>query len=139
MVDFIEHGTRCRVHPSAGEPVLCLFGEEHKDEVLENILQYVRIVGEAKEDVVTGKISSIKIHDIERLEGRESEAADLLPKGIPLSRDFWESPSLDELAESQNVKPMADVESLLGGWPGDVDDGFEEEVLKIRRLGIVGG
>ena len=74
MADFKEHGTRCRVHPSAGEPVLCLFDEEQKDEVLEDILQYVRIVGEAKEDPISGKITSIKIHDIERLEDRENEA-----------------------------------------------------------------
>lgn len=75
MADFKEHGTRCRVHPSAGEPVLCLFDEEQKDEVLDDILQYVRIVGEAKEDPQTGMIASIKIHDIERLEDREGEAA----------------------------------------------------------------
>lgn len=68
----------------------------------------------------------------------KGEATDLVPLGTPISRDFWESPTLDELAESQNVKPVTDVEALLGGWPGDVDDGFEEEVLKIRHLGVVG-
>lgn len=40
--------------------------------------------------------------------------------------------TLDELAKSQNVHPVTDVESLLGGWPGDVNDGFEEEILRIR-------
>jgi len=139
MADFKEHGTRCRVHPSAGEPVLCLFDEAQKEEVLEDILHYVRVVGEAKEDPVTGKIATIRIHDIERLEEREEDAADLLPKGTPISRDFWESPTLDELAEAQNVKPIADVQSLLGGWPGDVDDCFEEEIRTIRHLGVVGG
>ena len=88
-----------RVHPSAGEPVLCLFDNERKDEVLEDILQYVRIVGEAKEEPISGKITSIKIHDIERLEEIENEAVDLLPKGSPISRDFWESLTIDELAE----------------------------------------
>jgi len=138
MADFKEHGTRCRVHPSAGEPVLCLFSEEQKDEVLENILCFVRIVGEAKEDSVSGKIVSIKIHDIERLEDKENEAIDLLPQGTPISRSFWESPSLDELAQAQNAMPVTDVESLLGGWPGDAEDGFEEEIYRIRHDGIVG-
>ncbi len=105
MADFEEHGTRCRVHPSAGEPVLCLFDEEQKNEVPEDILRYVRIVGEAKENPVSGKITSIKIHDIERLEDRETKAADLLPQGTPVSRGFWESPTLDELAEAQGIKP----------------------------------
>ena len=133
MADFKEHGTRCRVHPSTGDPVLCLFDAEQKDEVLEDILQYVRIVGEAREDPVSGKIASIKIHDIERLEGREDEATDLLPKGTPISRGFWESPTLDELAESQNVKPMADVRALFGTWPGEEDDGFEEAIDELRH------
>lgn len=133
MADFKEHGTRCRVHPSAGEPVLCLFDAEQKDEVLENILQYVRIVGEAKEDPASGKINSIKIHDIERLEGCEDEAADMLPQGTPISLDFWESPTLAELAETQGVKPIADVRTLYGTWPGDMDDGFEEAIHELRH------
>lgn len=133
MADFKEHGTRCRVHPSVGEPVLCLFDEDQKDEVLEDILRYVRIMGEAKEDPMTGRIASIKIHDIERLEDREGEAADLLPQGTPLSRDFWESPTLDELAQAQNVRPMADVKALFGTWPGEMNDGFEEAIDELRH------
>lgn len=133
MADFKEHGTRCRVHPSAGEPVLCLFDEAQKDEVLDDILQYVRIVGEAKEDPLTGKIASIKIHDIERLEDRESFAADLLPQGTPISRSFWESPTLDELAQAQNVRPIENVRALFGTWPGDIDDGFEDDIDELRH------
>jgi len=138
MVDFKEHGTRCRIHPSAGEPVLCLFNEEQKDEVLEDILHFVRIVGEAKEDPISGKIASIKIHDIERLEDRENEAVDLLPLGTPISRDFWESPSLDDLALAQNVKPLADVRVLFGTWPGAADDGFEEAIDELRHSHLGG-
>jgi hypothetical protein len=133
MADFKEHGTRCRVHPSVGEPVLCLFDEEQRDEVLDDILRYVRIVGEAKEDPLTGKIASIKIHDIERLEEREGEAADLLPQGTPISRNFWESPTLDELAQTQNVRPMADIRALFGTWPGEMDDGFEKDIDEVRH------
>jgi len=140
MADFKEHGTRCRIHPSVDEPVLCLFKEDQKDEVLENILQFVRIVGEAKEDPVTEKIASIKIHDIERLEDRDNEAMDLLPLGTPISNDFWESPSLDELAFAQNVKPLIDVGVLFGTWPGEADDGFEDaiDVLRHSRQGGAG-
>ena len=138
MADFKEHGTRCRVHPSAGEPVLCLFDNEQKDEVLEDILQYVRIVGEATEDPVSGKITSIKIHDIERLEEMENEAVDLLPQGTTISPGFWESPTIDELAESQNVKPMADVRALFGTWPDEENDGFEEVIDELRHLNTAG-
>lgn len=139
MADFKEHGTRCRVHPAVGDPVLCLFDEEQKDEVLEDILQYVRVVGEAKEDPVSGKITSIKLHDIERLEDRDDEAADLLPQGTPISQSFWESPTLDELAKSQNVQPMANVRALFGTWPGEENDGFEADIDELRHWGTNGG
>ena len=134
MADFKEHGTRCRVHPSTGYPVLCLFDEGQKDEVLEDILQYVRIVGEAEEDPISQRITTIKIHDIERLEDRQDEATDLLPKGTPISQTFWESPTLEELARSQNVQPMADVRTLFGTWPDEDNDGFEAAIDELRHL-----
>jgi len=139
MADFKEHGTRCRIHPSIGDPILCLFDEEQKDEVLEDMLHYVRIVGEALEDPTSGKITSIKLHDIERLEDREDEAAELLPQGVPIPQDFWRSPSLDELALAQNVQPMQDVESLFGTWPGDDDDGFEIAIDNLRHRELAEG
>lgn len=139
MADFKEHGTRCRVHPSSGEPVLCLFDEEQKDEVLDDILHFVRIVGEAKEDLITRRIASIRIHDIERLEERENEETGLLPQGTPLFRGFWESQTLDELAQAQNVQPMTDVRALFGTWPGEADDGFEESIDELRHPNRAGG
>jgi hypothetical protein len=133
MADFKEHGTRCRVHPAVGEPVLCLFDKERKEEILENILHYVRIKGEAREDSMTGKINSIKIHDIQRLEEQEGENAEFLPQGTPITTDFWQSPSLEELAVTQGVQPMSDVKKLFGTWPGTEDDGFEEDILALRK------
>jgi hypothetical protein len=133
MADFKEYGTRCRVHPAVGEPVLCLFDKERKEEILENILYYVRIKGEAREDPMTGKITSIKIHDIQRLEEREGESAEFLPRGTPITTDFWQSPSLEELAVSQRVQPMSDVNIIFGTWPGSEDDGFEEDILALRK------
>jgi len=133
MADFKEHGTRCRIHPSAGEPIICLFSEAQKDEVLENILRFVRIVGEAKEDPITGKITSIVLQDIQRLENCEQERLDRLPHGTPLPSDFWVSPSLDALAEAQGTRPMDDVSSIFGTWPGDPDDGFEQIIIDLRK------
>ena len=135
MADFKEHGTRCRVHPSAGDPILCLFDEAQKDEVLENILRYVRIVGEAKEDAASDKISSVKIHDIECLEDRKDDDVDLLPRGTAISQSFWESLTLERLAHSQNVRPMPDVRSLFGTWPGEIDDGYEAAIDELRHPG----
>ena len=51
-------------------------------------------------------------------------------------KDFWKSPSLDELAEAQHVKPLDDITKLYGTWPGKADDGFEEMINNSRRLRI---
>ena len=133
MVDFKEHGTRCRVHPAVGNPVLCLFDEEQKEEVLENILQYVRIVGEAEEEPGSRKITRIRIHNIEFLEDCQDEFVDLLPQGTPVTSTFWESRTLEELARSQNVQPIEDVRALFGTWPGEKNDGFETAIEELRH------
>lgn len=41
--------------------------------------------------------------------------------------------SFEELAELQGVRPIEDPNELVGGWPGDIDDGFEEAVRAWRR------
>ena len=41
--------------------------------------------------------------------------------------------SFEEIAELQGVRPIEDPSELVGGWPGEVDDGFEEAVLAWRR------
>lgn len=45
---------------------------------------------------------------------------------------FWEHHTLDKLAELQQVKPVYDVGELYGSWPGEVDDGFEFVIEKLR-------
>jgi hypothetical protein len=138
MADFKEHGTRCRIHPPVGDPILCLFDDTHRDEVLENILHFVQVVGEARQDPTTGKIGSIKIHDIRCLEDREDVRVDLIPQGSPLPADFWRSPNLDDLAETQGIRPVKNIQALFGTWPGDKDDGFEDEIHSMRQASIAG-
>lgn len=48
-------------------------------------------------------------------------------------KDFWKSPSLDDLAEAQHVKPIDDITKLYGTWPGEEDDGFEEMIKNTRQ------
>ena len=132
MADFKEHGTRCRVHPSLGDPVLCEFEEEQKDEVLENLLHYVRVIGRPAK-ITRGKVVRVRVHDMERLERQEDESRDL-PRGGFTPLDFWTSPTLDELAKMQNVGPL-DAGALAGTWPGEVDDGFDDAIDELRHAG----
>jgi len=118
---------------------LCLFDEEQQDEVFESILRYVRVVGEAREDPSTSKISSIKIADIQVLEGHEETQLDLLPVGTPVPQSFWRSLSIGELAESQDVTPITALDELIGSWPGEVGDGFEDTIINLRQRNRAGG
>ena len=64
-----------------------------------------------------------------------------LPDGTPVlvepvdqATDFWQSYSLDELAERQGVFVPQSPDDLLGGWPADeVNDNFEEAFLVWRE------
>ena len=51
----------------------------------------------------------------------------------PVDRDaFFRGYTIEELAKIQGVRPVEDFESLLGGWPDEIDDGFEEAVARWR-------
>ena len=136
MADFKEGGSRLRVHPSSGDPVICLFSDALRDEVYRSILHFVRVTGEAKEDPVLNKIVTITISDIERIDAKEDQAIDILPSGAPLPSDFWQAMSFDELAAAQGVRPLTHIDALVGSWPGDVNDGFEESVHRLRQANI---
>ena len=53
----------------------------------------------------------------------------------PVAADFWQSPTLEELARAQDVRPMTDVRTLFGTWPGEADDGFEASIDDLRHNG----
>lgn len=60
-------------------------------------------------------------------------------KRVPKSRGvspggFWSSPTMEELAKMQNVRPVERLEDLIGGWPvEELQDGFEEELARWRQ------
>jgi len=132
MADFKEEGIRLRAHPPVGEPVLCLFDEELKEEVLENLLCRVRITGEALKDPITGKFNRVRICDIEPLEDL-SEAIEGIPVGTGQVYDFWKSYSLDELAQMQGVHTVTDITTLYGTWTGESNDGFKQFIQDLRK------
>lgn len=45
---------------------------------------------------------------------------------------FWVHKTVQELAEEQGVPPLDNPDKLFGGWPDDVDDGFDEALAKMR-------
>lgn len=56
-----------------------------------------------------------------------------------MSRSFWQSPTIQELARSQSVRPMANVRTLFGTWPDEENDGFEAAIDELRRRDVKTG
>jgi hypothetical protein len=56
----------------------------------------------------------------------------------PVTVNFWTSPTLEELARSQDVRPMTDARTLFGTWPGEENDGFEAAIDELRHTGLNG-
>jgi len=61
------------------------------------------------------------------------ESARVPTQAAPFPGDFWASPTVDQLAESQGVRPIEGVHLLFGTWPGEDDDGFEDEIRSLRK------
>lgn len=130
MGDFMEGAYRCRIHPQAGEPVVCRFGREQKIEVLAALTHYVRITGNAVEagnGEVEVLITTIKVLDNPAV------------KNDGIAR-FDAQGRLRRLAAEQGVSPITDFDVLPGEiWPEDESiDEFIAETMERRRVGSRG-
>lgn len=72
--------------------------------------------------------------DTKRMETKEG-GAEIHLTGAALSGNFRRAMSIEELAAAQGVGPLTDIDALIGTWPGDVNDGFEEAVRRLRQPG----
>ena len=119
MADFREQAERCRIHPAMGDPVICEFAQQLEDVVYEYLRRHVRVTGETREDPATGRISSIRISDIEPVyvEGEDFETIS--------AETFWEEKSLEELAAEQGIAAVPRFEEACGAgahlWVDDDD------------------
>ena len=132
MADFKEIRRQFRIHPPVGDPILCQFNEQQTNAVMRNILKYIRIEGKAVEDPVSGRLVRIAVDSIESLEdGFDGDPPQ--PEQRTGTHTFWDSPTLEDLANTQCVEPVTNVEVLVGIWPGDKDDGFEAAIDELRH------
>jgi hypothetical protein len=79
------------------------------------VLDFVEYL-ENKVRIKTGDESQIE--EQQRFEDHEGENTRFFLQEMP--KDFWQSPSLEELAVSQGVKSMPDVNVIVGTWPGSL-------------------
>ena len=58
----------------------------------------------------------------------------VIPEKPAAPGSFWESPTIDDLAARQGVKPVESLDAIMGGWPEEErEDGFEQAVEEWRR------
>jgi len=113
-----------------GSKWTCWFKDEHLELLHDAWLKVVKVAGSIKENTI--EVDSLVITDAEFSGGEDVRG----------SLSFWESSSLEELAERQGIDPVEDLDELSALWPEEHDpDAFLEYILKERsdRRRIVAG
>jgi len=107
--------------------VACIFREDQREAILDLLTKYVRVVGQAERDEEHGRVRVVKISDIEPIE---------VP-GDPGGADFWEHPSVEELAQRQAVCAVDRPEDLaVDVWESDSElEEFLAETYRARETG----
>lgn len=122
MADFKESNTRCRIHPPAGEPIMCSFDDEIRDDVLAALTKHVRARGKATLDAITGRIMDLDLSGVEIIEDDEAE-----------SMGFWTVEPVESLARAQGSPLSPRFDDLKGHfWPED--ETVEEFIEFVRHL-----
>jgi hypothetical protein len=101
-----------RLWEADGTRWLCHFKQEHLEQLPEAWMRTVRLTGRAT--VEEGKERILEVESVDVLDAEITAAA---PQEVP----FWESMTLDELAERQGVSTVDDLDELSALWPVDDD------------------
>jgi hypothetical protein len=109
---------------ASGTRWTCFFKDEHVDVLPDAWMQKVRVTGRINEEERSIKVDSLFVIEDAMGEGYDKREA----------RSFWQSISLDELAEEQGTKVVSDLESIAALWPPDDDpDALLDFILHERR------
>lgn len=118
MIDLHPAHSCFRVHPSVSPAIHCKLNDDIQEIATKNLDKFVRIVGSAEIDPISHTMKLTDVQQFKRLEIDES---------------FWDDKSIDELNEEQQVSPIEDLSEITGTWPGEIDDGFEELIDRLRH------
>lgn len=89
----------------------CLFKSEHIDILPDAWMQKVKVTGRANEEEHSIEVDSLFLI--------EDDMGESYEKGE--GRSFWQSVSLEELAEEQGTGVVSDIDSIAALWPADDD------------------
>lgn len=89
----------------------CLFKSEHLDALPEAWMKNVKITGKIIEGEHLIEVETMLVIEDDMMQTDTQTEA----------RSFWQSVSLDELAEEQGIGVSADLDSISAAWPADDD------------------
>jgi hypothetical protein len=123
MADFRPNDRKCRIDPALGTPTTCEFEEDLENVVFNLLRKPTRVTGVGMLPPYGEKPDVIRIHTINPL------------PSIELGREmFYASPSIQDLAAAQNVKPLRSAADLATKVPTDEDvDTMIEEIYSSRK------
>lgn len=123
MADFRPNDRKCRIDPALGTPTTCEFDEDFENVVYSLLRKPARVTGAGMLRPYGEKPDVIRIHTINPLPSLE------------LGREmFYASPSIQDLAAAQNVKPLKSAADLATRMPTDEDvDTMIEEIYSSRK------
>jgi hypothetical protein len=122
MADFSRKDRKCRVDPAIGLPVVCLFSVEFEEKVHANIRQAVRVRGIAKIQADSGRMEYVQMNELEPL-----------PSLALGEGNFFQSPSIHELAEAQGVKPLSRSKAMDWFASDEEIDAFVADIYNARK------
>ncbi len=121
--DFKPGVNKCRIDPATGASINCTFEPEKEDLIYKLLRKLVRVTGKGKCRPYTDQVESVHIDDIRLLDSLEMRR-----------KGFYANHSIEELAQSQEVKVLRDLKVLSGGIPEDEDvDTFLQDIYESRK------
>jgi hypothetical protein len=123
MADFKPNDRKCRIDPALGTATTCEFDEDLENTVYSLLRKPAKVTGAGMLRPYGEKPDVIRIHTINPLPSLE------------LGREmFYASPSIQDLAAAQNVKPLKSAADLVTKMPTDEDvDTMIEEIYNSRK------
>jgi hypothetical protein len=135
MVDCGGTQLKLRIERKRGKDVIALGDLSFLPLAARSLRRQVSVRGKVSAAKTTGKTWRMQMRSLNSAETSVviDEDGAKLERTLAAGREARRHKTVEELASEQGVKPIENVEDLFGGWPGEVDDGFEEWIREERQ------
>ena len=134
MVDCGGTQLKLCIERKRGKDIIALGDLSFLPLAARSLRRQVSVRGKVCAAKTTGKTWRMQMRSLDSAETSMAvESNSNLESILAAGREARKHKTVEELAKEQGVKPIENVEDLFGGWPGEVDDGFEEWIREERQ------